>query len=175
MLFFIFGRCPKNCSIARTKNYFARLLQPPSSSYASYTANPPHRYLPLLLALHVQTASLLFKTKYPITVFFSPAIPGPIHHLRTHPLLLPLPLISQFLFLLRNPQFTQSFPTVQTSNPIQIPSPYNWLYSQIYFLLTFLCLWGLDQHGEKQNGRDDGLKDAEWAVSFEVTKTEITI
>ena len=39
MLFFIFGRCPNNCSIARTKNYFARLLQPPSSSYA-YAPTP---------------------------------------------------------------------------------------------------------------------------------------
>jgi len=37
MLFFIFGRCPKNCSIAR-KNYFARLwgaaAPHPPSSYA---------------------------------------------------------------------------------------------------------------------------------------------
>jgi len=60
-----------------------------------------------------------------LSVFLSPATQLGLHHLRTHPLLLPLPLISQFLFLLLNPKFTQSFPTVQTSNPIQIPSPYN--------------------------------------------------
>ena len=36
MEFSFFGRCPKNCSIARKKYYFARLwgLQPPPSSYA---------------------------------------------------------------------------------------------------------------------------------------------
>ena len=33
MLFFIFGRCPKNCSIAR-KNYFARL-------WGAAAPNPP--------------------------------------------------------------------------------------------------------------------------------------
>jgi len=52
----------------------ASYLQPPITpnifgepqSINSYTANPPHRYLPLLLVLHLQTALLPFsQAKYP--------------------------------------------------------------------------------------------------------------
>ena len=47
---------------------------------------------------------------------------NPLHHLRTHPLLQPLLLTSQFSPLPRNPKSTGSCPTVQTSNPtLQIP------------------------------------------------------
>jgi len=84
----------------------------------SYTANPPHRYRPLL-ALHLQTALPLFSlAKYTNSVCLSPVTP--LHHLRTHPLLLPLPLTSQFSPLPRNPKSTRSCPTVQTSNLTQI-------------------------------------------------------
>ena len=48
MLFFIFGRCPKNCSIA-LKNYFARLwgLQPPQSPPSSYAYANVLRMMPV--------------------------------------------------------------------------------------------------------------------------------
>ena len=46
-----------------------------------------------------------------------------LHHLRTNPVLLPLPLISRFSLLPQNPKSTRSCTTVQTSNLIQIPSP----------------------------------------------------
>jgi len=76
-------------------------LQPPTipnvfgkQSTDFYATNPPHHYTPFLLALHLQTASLLFsQAKYPNSVFLSPATL--LHHLRTHPLLLLLPQISQ--------------------------------------------------------------------------------
>ena len=52
--------------------------------------------------------------KYPTSAFLSPTtLP---HHLRTHPLLLPLPLIFQSLPLPLNSKSTRSWPTVQTSN-----------------------------------------------------------
>jgi len=53
--------------------------------------------------------------------FLSPATL--LHHLRTHPLLLPLPLISQSSLLPQKPKSTRSCPTVQTNNLTQIPSP----------------------------------------------------
>ena len=100
----------------------ASCLQPPTTpnvfgkqSTNSYTANPPHHFPPLLLAFHLQTALLLFSlAKYPNSAFLSPTtLP---HHLRTHPLLLPLPLIFQSLPLPLNSKSTRSWPTVQTSN-----------------------------------------------------------
>ena len=62
---------------------------------------------PLFLALHLQTALLLSSpAKYPNSAFLSPAtLP---HHLRTHPLLMPLPLISQSSPLPQNPKSTRS-------------------------------------------------------------------
>jgi len=59
----------------------ASYLQPPitasafgKQSISSYTANPPHRYQPPLLALHLQTALPLFpRAKYPNFVSLSPA------------------------------------------------------------------------------------------------------
>ena len=59
--------------------------------------------------------------KYPSSAFLSPAtLP---HHLRTHPFLLPLPLIFQSSPLPQNPKSTRSSPTVQTSNLTQVRSP----------------------------------------------------
>ena len=81
----------------------------------------PHQYPPLLLAHHLQTALLLFSpAKYPNSFSLTS---NPATLLRTHPLLLPLPLTSQFSVLPQNPKSTRSCPTVQTSNLIQIPSP----------------------------------------------------
>ena len=88
----------------------------------SYTANHPLRFRPLLLALHLQTALLLFSlAKYPNSAFLSPAtLP---HHLRTHLFLLPLSLIFQSSPLPQNPKSRRSCPTVPTSNLTQIRSP----------------------------------------------------
>ena len=82
---------------------------------------------------HLQTAVLLFSlAKYPKSAFLSPAtLP---HHLRTHPLLLPLPLISQSSPLPQNPKSTRSCPTVQTSNLTQIRSPPGFLKNVHPFL-----------------------------------------
>ena len=56
------------------------------------------------------------------------------HHLRTHSLLLPLPLISQSLPLPQNPKSTRSCPTVQTSNMTQIRSQPGFLKNAHQFL-----------------------------------------
>ena len=70
-----------------TSNVFGK------QSTNSFTANPRHRYPPLL-ELHLQTALLLFSpAKYPNSAFLLPATL--LHHLLTHSLLLPLPVISQ--------------------------------------------------------------------------------
>ena len=97
----------------------------------SYTANPPLRFRPLLLALHLQTALLLFSlAKYPNSAFLLPAtLP---HHLHTHPLLLPLPLISQSSPLPQNPKSTRSCPNKQSdSDPIP-----TWLLKECSSLLV---------------------------------------
>jgi len=88
-----------------------------SQSHGS-THNSPHRIVSQQHScLHRTTfaALLLFtrffsQAKYPNSVFRSPATP--LHHLRTHPLLLPLPLTSQFSLLSQNPKSTRSCPTV---------------------------------------------------------------
>ena len=95
--------------------------------------NPLHRFPLPLLALHLQTALLPFsQAKYPNSVFLSlPTLP---HHLRTHPCLLPLPLISQSSPLPQNPKSTGSCPAVQTSNVTQIRSQPGFLKSAHQFL-----------------------------------------
>ena len=70
--------------------------------------------------------------KYPNSVFLSLATLT--HHLRTHPLLLPLPLISQSSPLPQNPKSTRSSPAVQTSNVTQIRSQPGFLKSAHQFL-----------------------------------------
>ena len=60
-------------------------------------------------------------SKCPNSTFFLPATL--LHHLRTHLLLLPLPLISQSSLLPQNPKSTRSCPTVQTNNLTQTQSP----------------------------------------------------
>ena len=91
-----------------------------SSLVSSASDNPK-------LALHSQTTSLLFFTGKILTLRFLPATL--LHHLRIHPLLLPLSRISQFSLMppgIRNPQDPvqlpkyRSCPTVQTSNLTQI-------------------------------------------------------
>jgi len=84
----------------------------------SYTTNPPHCYPPLLLALHLQTALLLFFTskisKLCLSLASNPAASSP--HSPSHPVTPPH-------FSVFTPASTRSCPTVQTSNLIQIPSP----------------------------------------------------
>ena len=108
-------------SFKSLRNQYHKLIassynQPPitpnvfgKQSTNSYTANLPHRYPPLLLALYLQTALLLVsQAKYPNSAFLTPAAQP--HHLRTHPLLLPPSCHSPgFLslhpcFEIRNPQ-----------------------------------------------------------------------
>ena len=56
------------------------------------------------------------------------------HHLCTHPLLLPLPPISQSSPLPQNPKSTRSCPTLQTSNVTQIRSQPGFLKNAHEFL-----------------------------------------
>jgi len=105
-------------SFKSLRNQYHKLILG-KQSINSYTANPLHRFPPALLALHSQTALLPFsQAKY--SVFLS-LVTLP-HHLRTHPLRLPLPQISQSSPLPQNPKSTRSCPTVQTSNVTQIRS-----------------------------------------------------
>jgi len=88
----------------------------------SYTTNPPHCYPPLLLALHLQTALLLFFTskisKLCLSLASNPATSSP--HSPSHPVT--PPHFSVFTPASES-ESTRSCPTVQTSNLIQIPSP----------------------------------------------------
>ena len=91
----------------------------------SYTANPPHRFPPLLLALHLQTPLLLFSlAKYPNSALLTPAtLP---HHLRTHPLLLPLPLIFSLYPCIR---------IRSLQDPVQLSKQAIWVRSDPHWLL----------------------------------------
>ena len=120
--------------INRLFTYFTYLLQPrifslrqPQTSLANSQQTPTPQIL--LTASHNfswhftcrQLCLFFSQAKYPNYVFLSLAtLP---HHLHTHPLLLPLPLIFQSSPLPQNPKSTRSCPTVQTSNVVQIPSP----------------------------------------------------
>ena len=80
-----------SCLPKRVLLQYYSYLQPPTTPNVfdkqptnSCTANPPHPFPPLLLALHLQTALLLFSlAEYPNCAFLSPATLS--HHLRTHP------------------------------------------------------------------------------------------
>jgi len=89
-------------------------------SINSYTANPPHRYRPLLLALHLQTALPFFHRQNIQTPSVSHQQPhyiiSALIHSSCHS-----PLITQSSPLHQNPKFTRSCPTVQTSSLTQIP------------------------------------------------------
>jgi len=107
----------------------ASYLQPPITSSAfgkqsinSYTANPPHRYRPLLLALHLQAALTLFFTgkisKLRLSLTSNPTTSSP--HSPSSP---DTPPDFSVFTLPQNPKSTRSCSTVQTSNLTQIPYP----------------------------------------------------
>ena len=117
----------------------ASYLQPPTTpnvfgkqSTNSYTANPPHRFPPLLLACICRQLCFFFHWQNIQTPPFSHQ--PPCHIISALPLLLPLPLIFQSSPLPQNPKSTRSCPTVQTSNLTQIRSPPGFLKNVHPFL-----------------------------------------
>ena len=135
------------CSVKSPRNQYHKLILSSKKEYYSslvssaslnskvfgkqstnvYTASPLHRYPPLFLSPHLQTASLHFsQARYPNFVFLSQSPSATLlHHDCIHRVLLPLPgfLRFQSCFEIWNLQdFVQ---LCKTSNLIQISSPPN--------------------------------------------------
>ena len=102
------------------------------SLVSSASGNPKHLWQTINKLLHRKSSSplpttspgtcgqlcLSFHRQNIQTPFLSHQQP---HYIISAYLLMPLPLTSQFSPLPRNPKSTKSYPTVQTSNPTQIP------------------------------------------------------